>query len=171
MAKVPRKVIKKFPNKTVLSKTILSIGNGGRPREHDRDQIALDMIEWAKLPDSINLCGFCCSREPPIDPTKITWWAKECPEFRKAYNITKGFLGDRREKMLNAEKLHVKAYDLNAKTYDEFLKEEVMNQARFESSLKQEEAKSMSQTDIDRYESMMNQLKALQNLSKRTNAE
>ena len=111
----------------------------GRPREHDREQIAKDMIEWAKLPDSINLCGFCCSREPPMPPSKITQWAKECDEFRKAYETSKAFLGNRREHLLNAELLHVKAYDLNAKTYDAFLDDKVKEHASFESSLRKDE--------------------------------
>ena len=112
---------------------------GGRPREHDRDAIALELLEWAKLPDSINLNGFCCTREPPISPSFITRWAKECDRFKQAYETAKAFLGDRREKMLNMEMLHVKAYDLNASTYDQFLKEEKRLQAEFESNLRKQE--------------------------------
>lgn len=112
---------------------------GGRPREHDRDSIMLELLEWAKLPDSINLNGFCCSREPPIPPSYITLYARECPKFRAAYETAKAFLGDRREKMLNMEMLHVKAYDLNASTYDQFLKEEKRLQAEFESNLRKKE--------------------------------
>lgn len=114
---------------------------GGRPREHDRDQIAKDMVEWAKLPDSINLCGFCCTREPPMNPRKISEWSKECNTFREAYETAKAFLGNRREKMLNEEMLHVKAYDLNATTYDQFLKDEKRQQMEFEASLKVNENK------------------------------
>lgn len=112
---------------------------GGRPREHDREQIAKDMVEWAKLPDSINLCGFCCSREPPLNPRRIADWAKECDNFRGAYETAKAFLGNRREHLLNAELLHVKAYDLNAKTYDMFLDEKVKEHSAYESSLRKDE--------------------------------
>src|SRR5260221_9171784 len=107
-----------------LSKPSNCVGQSnpvGRPREHNREQIAIDMVDWAKRPDSINLCKFCATYEPPMDPCKISIWAKECDMFRKAYNIAKAFLGYRREEMLNAESLHVKAYDLNATTYDFFL--------------------------------------------------
>ena len=56
----------------------------GRPREHNRDQIAQDMIEWARRPDSINLNKFCALYDPPIPPSKITHWAKEEDGFRQA---------------------------------------------------------------------------------------
>jgi len=111
----------------------------GRPREHDREAISQELIEWAKLPTSINLCGFCCSREPPLPPSMITKWARECDEFRLAYETAKTFLGQRREEMLNAELLHVKAYDLNATTYDHFLKEEKQEAAKFTAQVNAEQ--------------------------------
>lgn len=114
----------------------------GRPKEHDREKLAKELIEWALLPDSINLNGFCCTRKPPIAPSKITLFRNESPIFREAYETAKAFLADRREKMLNNETLHVKAYDLNATTYDYFLKEERRIQAEYEASLKKEEVKT-----------------------------
>jgi len=124
----------------------------GRPREHDRDQIALELIEWAKQPDSINLCKFCCTREPPLNPRRITDWAKECDNFRGAYDTAKAFLGARREEWLNQEHLHVKAYDLNATTYDIFLKEEKQDQQKFESKLKTEEAVTVDAAFNDKFD-------------------
>lgn len=107
-----------------------------RPREHDRLAIALKLIEWAKLPDSINLNKFCVSYcNPPIPPQSITLWAKECEQFREAYMIAKGFLGARREEWLQADLLHVKAYDLNAAVYDHFLKEERLFMEKYKSEL------------------------------------
>ena len=47
-------------------------GEGGAPRKHDRDQVARDLIEWAKKPDSINLCKFCAYYEPIIPPSKMS---------------------------------------------------------------------------------------------------
>lgn len=120
-----------------------SVGHGhGRPREHDRDQIALDLIEWAKKDDSINLNAFCCSRDHPLAPSMITNWARECDNFKRAYEFAKTFLGVRREKLLNNGRLHVKAYDLNACTYDYFLAEEKREQKKFEASLEKDESKS-----------------------------
>ena len=110
---------------------------GGRPREHDRDQIALDLIEWAKKDDSVNLCKFCAYNG--LAPSYLTIWASQCDAFRKAYELAKTFIGFRREELLNSELLHVKAYDLNAKTYDYFLNEQAQRTASFESSLRKEE--------------------------------
>lgn len=133
----------------------------GRPREHDRDAIADALIEWAKLPDSLNLNGFCCTREPPIAPSKITIWAKEDENFRKAYEAAKAFIGVRREQMLSLDLLHVKAYDLNAKTYDHFLKEEARQQMEFESSLASKENASYSEKDAQRLDAFTNQVSKL----------
>lgn len=112
--------------------------NSGRPQVHDREKLAKELIEWAQLPDSINLNGFCCTRKPPIAPSKIILFRNESNVFREAYETAKAFLAERREKMLNAETLHVKAYDLNATVYDEFLKEEKRQQAAYEAKLKNE---------------------------------
>lgn len=111
----------------------------GRPREYHREFIAHELVLWAKKPSSINLCEFCADKMLP--PSKLSIWAKECPEFRKSYELAKCFLGNRREKYLSDEILHVKAYDLNATTYDYFLKEEKQEIAKYEASLKKENEK------------------------------
>ncbi len=139
-----------------------ALGNqGGRPREYDRASIAEELIKWAKLPDSVNLCGFCCSRDPPLDPNKVTQWALEDDEFRKAYRTAKAFLGNRREQMLSADLLHSKAYDLNAKTYDHFLKDEHRQQMEFESALASKENASYSEKDAQRLDAFTNQVSKL----------
>ncbi len=120
-----------------------------RPREHDRDQIAIDIVEWAKRPDSINLCKFCAYYEPIIPPSKLSIWAEECKEFRKAYESAKVFLGFRREEMLNQETLHIKAYDLNATTYDYFLKEEKIKTAERDAKIKANALKSEVQANAE----------------------
>jgi hypothetical protein len=109
----------------------------GRPREHDRDAIALALVQWAKQPDSINLNKFCALNEIP--PSYLSMWSKDCNKFHEAYELAKTFIAYRREEMLNVEMLHVKAYDLNATTYDYFLKEEKRRQAEFESNLRKQE--------------------------------
>ena len=51
-------------------------------------------------------------------------WAKENDDFRESLECAKASLGARREEWLSTEMLHSKAYDMNARTYDYFLKEE-----------------------------------------------
>lgn len=139
-----------------------NIKNIGRPREHNREQIAIDMIEWARKEDSLNLNKFCALYNPPIPPSKITNWAKEEEVFRQAYESTKAFIGFRREEKLNANELHVKAYDLNATTYDYFLKDERRQQAEFEAALKSDENQKVDDKIENGYKTIMNQLGRLQ---------
>lgn len=133
----------------------------GRPRVHDREQIAKDMIAWSLLPDSINLNKFCGMKG--INPPKITDWAREDENFRAAYEEAKANLGFRREEWLNSNKLHVKAYDLNAANYDHFLKDDRRQQAEYEAKLKSLENMKASEADIARHEDMM---RALSNINK-----
>ena len=104
----------------------------GRPREHNREQIAIDIIEWAKKDDSINVNKFCAYYDPPFPCRKLSEWSKECNHFRESYETAKNFLAFRREEWLNNENLHVKAYDLTAAAYDFVIKEERQEQARAE---------------------------------------
>lgn len=46
----------------------------GRPRERDRKELAKKLLEWCKLPDSINLNGYCIS----IDPQNKLMLFKSC---------------------------------------------------------------------------------------------
>jgi hypothetical protein len=117
-----------------------------RPRERDREDIAHQLLEWVKLPDSINLCGFCISLDPPISPSVLLRMLKDDAILSQAYEIAKATIGDRREKNLNAGKLHVKAYDLNAETYDGFMRDEKRNKAEFESNLRKQEESSKETT-------------------------
>lgn len=114
----------------------------GRPREHDREQIAIDIIEWAKKEDSINVNKFCAYYDPIIPPTNLSIWSSQDDEFRKAYECAKSFLGFRREELLNKNKLHVKAYDLNACTYDLLLRQEKRDQQAYEKSIESQRDKS-----------------------------
>lgn len=109
----------------------------GVHRVWDREKVFKDLIAWSKKPDSINLCGFCAENDLP--PSMLIAWSKETKDFTESYELAKANLGSRREKMLNAETLHVKAYDLNAANYDVFLREERRVQAEFEAKLKKEE--------------------------------
>lgn len=140
-----------------------------RPRKHDREKLAEELVLWAKKPDSINLNKFCAMNL--IAPSKIAFWAKDDEEFRTAYEIAKSFLAYRREELLNLDELHVKAYDLNATTYDFFLREERRQQAQFEAELKAQEDKAVADSFIDKYDSFMQQLEKLQGDSALRNAD
>jgi hypothetical protein len=119
----------------------------GRPREHDRKQIAQDLIEWAKQPDSINFNKFAAYYEPIFPVSKLRAWASECDDFRSAYECAKNFLAFRREEWLNKGTLHVKAFDLNATVYDLQHKDDKIETAEREAKIKANALKSEAQAN------------------------
>ena len=125
----------------------------GRPG-HDREEIARKLIEWARKEESRNLNGFCCQLEPPINANMVMNWARECIKFREAYEIAKAFLADRRERLLNEGKMHVKAFDLNASVYDIFTQDEKRSQAEFESKLRNTENSTQKENLVTLIESL-----------------
>jgi hypothetical protein len=139
---------------------------GGRPREWDRDQIIRELIEWAKKHDSINLNKFCGTREPMLDPSKLSQWARESEGFRRSYWAAKTLIGARREEWLSSEKLHQKAYHLSNKTYNYFDKEEDREEYTFQKELDAKIGKEVASTaneDVkSRLDATLNQLSELQ---------
>ena len=111
----------------------------GSPRKYDREKIAKDLIAWARKESSVNLCDFCSSREPPLDPRKLSHWAITDNKFSESFNAAKAFLGARRERLVNEGKFHTRTYEMNATTYDHFMKNEKRSQSVFESILKKKE--------------------------------
>ncbi len=132
------------------------VNAGGRPRDWDYSEMAGKILEWAKKKDSVNLNAFCCEHEPPFPPPYVSRWARESEEFRSAYETAKSFLANRREKKLTANELHVKAYDLNATTYDYFLKEEKMREKEFDAEVKRKAFEEGS-ADLSDYKAWLEQ--------------
>lgn len=135
-----------------------------RLREYDRDEIGMQLIEWAQKEDSINLNAFC--GQLLLDPSKISIWAKEEESFRKAYKIAKSLIAARRELWLSSETLHTKAYDLNASVYDHFLHEAKREQAEFEAEIKMKTEKEPEHTNKIDYENKIMALQAENDLLK-----
>lgn len=111
----------------------------GRPREYDREAVAEQMIEWAKREDSMNLLSF--NAEAMIPSTTLLRWVDEDKDFRVAYEMVRDILGAKREKKLAKGELHVKAYDLNSKVYDRYLKKEHRENYSYETKVKSEATK------------------------------
>ena len=110
-----------------------------RPREHNREKIATDIIEWAKKEDSINVNKFCAYYEHPFPTQKLSEWSKEDSIFRESYDIAKAMLAARREELTGKGLLHVKCYDLSAASYDYIVKENQQQKAKYEHDLKSAE--------------------------------
>ncbi len=125
----------------------------GRVKYYDDErieQMADQLLEWAKLPDSWNLNGFCCSREKPIPAKYVSEWAKKNTWFKEAYDIARATLAERREKTLSKGDLHVKAYDLNVSVYDEFQKQDKRAQGEFDMKLKRDAALDIGKSLSDK---------------------
>ncbi len=91
----------------------------GRPIEYDIDDLTDKLLAWAQEDDSINFCGFCADYR--VVPSRLTTYSQTNESFRNAYSLAKVIIGARRERKLNENTMHSKAYDLNARTYDEFM--------------------------------------------------
>lgn len=134
----------------------------GRPRIHDRQKIAQDLVEWAAKDDSININKFTSYYDPPFSTTKLWVWAEEDPEFRNSYETAKQRVATRREEWLNDKRLHVKAFDISQYAYDPFLHKDRADFAAFMAALKVEEQKQISTEDKSRFDDFIKTFKALQ---------
>ena len=142
----------------------------GRKREHDRDQIAIDLIEWARKDSSINPNEFSAYYDPPFAVQKLSEWSHEDPLFREAYNICKSFIASRRERLTMSGEMPSHVYSLNASVYDFLIKEEKQSQARFEAELNNQQESKYGEEEIKRHEALMSQVKRLQDSSKEATA-
>ncbi len=109
----------------------------GRPG-YDLVAMAEKLLAWSAKEDSFNLCAFCGDYD--VAPSMVLRWVKDNAQFSEAYEKAKARLGARREKGLATGAVHVKAYDLNAKTYDRFLKEEHREHMELEAQLRDQSA-------------------------------
>lgn len=148
----------KFPHKN--SPDFKPMGNLGRPREWDRTEIAIKMLEWAKDERNINLCGF--SADNLIPSPKILEWARTDEDFRQTYELVRDFIGRRREERLTKGELHVKAYDLNAMTYDAHLRAEIRGQLEFDYKLKSRAEIDVNESTVKQFDALNQQLLFLQ---------
>ena len=135
----------------------------GRPREYDREKIMEELIEWVKLDDSLNICGFAGPRFIEID--KFSLFSRECEKFRRVYHSVKMIIGERREKMMNAKLLDANVYNRNAHTYDAFMRQTYHEDKEFESTLKQKENKALP-VGHEQVELLRNIVEANKNLVK-----
>lgn len=128
----------------------------GRPKIYDLVIVAQELLDWAALDDSVNLNAFCAQKKIP--PSYITRWAREDEQFCAAYEEAKAHLGERRERYLKEDKLHVKAYDLNARVYDHFLADNHKSEKRFDKELESELQKGISEDYENKLMQIANQL-------------
>jgi hypothetical protein len=96
----------------------------GRPREHDREDVARQMIEWAKREDSLTLTGF--SAKTMISSTIIRNWRSLDPNFRALTDIIYDIIAERRERKYNAGEIKDRSYSIHSRVYDGYLDEKLL---------------------------------------------
>lgn len=100
-------------------KDLLAKRKGGAPRKYNPEIIIQEMLEWVKKESSINFVGFCFDKG--YLPDLIWRLEKESQDFSDAYTMVKMKLAERRERMLNGEKLNYGSWQRYQKGYDPFL--------------------------------------------------
>lgn len=91
----------------------------GRIKKYDGPTIAMQLTAWVKKDDSINFVGFCADFSYP--PYVITNLEKSCDEFAEAYILAKMRLAERRERLMNEDKLNYGSFARYQAMYDPFL--------------------------------------------------
>ena len=132
----------------------------GRPREHDRNQIAADLLEWSTNPTAFNLIQF--TRPRLLNVNMLPNWAAEDDEFREALELAKQSIAMNRfeaaiEGALPFSEVHRNEADYDPlrdrfqqreKRFDLELEKEKLDHAH---KLKKEENKELSNIDAERY--------------------
>jgi hypothetical protein len=100
----------------------------GRPQEWDVDFLADELLIWARLPNSLNINGFCISLVPEIDPEYFRALVRKHPSLSQAFRIAKAHLALRREEAHSEKLLSDKAFCINVKHYDTFVKFDILDE-------------------------------------------
>ena len=126
---------------------------------HNKEELGIKLLEWAKLPESVNLNEYCGIIG--VSPPQIYVFAKQSPFFKECLHLAKSYLAVHREERLSVGLLHTKAYDVNASNYDYFLKEHNREEKTFEQELGMKKD-GASEVEVSRFNDLMDQLRKLQ---------
>jgi hypothetical protein len=130
---------------------------------HNKEELGDKLVEWAKLPDSVNLNAFCGIIG--VSPPQIYVFAKQSVYFKECLDLARSYLASHREERLSVGLLHTKAYDVNAAHYDYFLKMSNRDEKQFEVDLGLRK-EGASDDEVSRFNALMSQLRALQGVKK-----
>jgi hypothetical protein len=109
----------------------------GRPREHDRKQIAADLLEWSTNPTAFNLIQF--TRPRMLSVTKLPEWADEDDYFREALKLAKESIAMNRFEATLEGALPYADYAKNEAQYDPMRDKFQQRERRLELEIKKEE--------------------------------
>lgn len=122
----------------------------GAPRKHDYEAIGRKAIEWANLDTSINVLDFCVNYlDPPIDFEYFLDMVRRDKSLSQSYKIAKQKVAIRRERELNAGRLHQATYNKNIRKLDPFTKLAMDEEKEFEHELKKREIEQQNKNLSD----------------------
>ena len=146
----------------------------GAPRKYDREQIAIDFIEWARdNPNALSVPMFATSIG--LNSQMLLNWCLEDDQFRVSYNTAKELIGINRLKATltykedGAFKLEKSIYTQTLGNYDLDVREYQREEKRFEASLKNDESNNISKEHIEGMEAVLKLMKDRQNQSSARN--
>lgn len=109
----------------------------GRPREHDRNQIAADLLEWSTNPTAFNLIQF--TRPRLLNVNMLPNWAAEDDGFREALELAKQSIAMNRFEATLEGALPYADYAKNEAQYDPMRDRFQQRERRLELTMKKEE--------------------------------
>ena len=114
----------------------------GRPREYDLEVEAKALEDWMVKEDSIHLAQFAIERK--VDSGKLYRWRDQSEIFRQVLKRAKDHLNIRTRMQLNDKErfCNERIAGRDISHYDTILKIEEREDKKFESELKQKEAKA-----------------------------
>ena len=129
-----------------------------RPRIHDREHLAQELVLWAQLPDSLNLNAFCTSRSPMISAVYLLQMVDEDAGLAEAYSIAQACLATRREEANAAKELTDAAYKCNLRVYDKINHKQWKDELKFEKALDKETANEAAKVSESKFSEVIDQL-------------
>lgn len=118
----------------------------GRPMSFDLDLLAKDLVDWSKLPDSLNLTGFACKFE--FAATKFSEWANKHEVFHEALVLAKQNISQNRFKAACLDLMPTIFYSRCEGMYDPLYHEFDHSEKKFESDLKKDQEGAKASTII-----------------------
>ena len=117
-----------------------------RPREYDLDDLANEILEWSKNPDSINLTQFVSKNDIP--PQNISKWCHESTYFREVLSMAKVNLGINRHAKFMEAKLSQIDITRHEYRYDPFYRKDERKEFAYKEKLRKKTDKENAVSDI-----------------------
>lgn len=144
----------------------------GRPREHDRKQIAQELLEWSTNPTAFNLIQF--ARPRLLNVNMLPNWAKEDDDFREALELAKQSIAMNRFEAAIEGALPFSEVHRNEADYDPLRDRFQQREKRFDLEIEKEkikyaaemrkeiETEVMKQKEVE-FKDFINQISSLSN--------